>query len=269
MPVANASRRKFTSRGKYSKRTSAIARSYKRYGKGRFWAGFNQPAGRSTKYSKGTGALNIRTQQRLNESGMPSAMFMKHAYSAGIQVNTDPTTGYSWTEVPFRLNSLYDPYFLVGGLADHQPMFYDQISGLYRRYTVYQVDINLQVVNVTGTAPSLVVMFSPSGSTFNTTGSLDPARLAEKPNCTVTRVQGGSTMNWSLKIADIDGVARSTVMDDDLYTAQIGANPGKTPFMRLNASSQLAGADTSASIEVMVNLVFHTRWNDYITPAQS
>ncbi len=265
----NASGRKFTSRRKYSKRVSAIGRSYKRYGKGRSWAGFTQPAGRSTKYSVGSGALNIRTQQRLNESGMPSAMFMKHAYSAGVQLSVDGTTGYSGGEIPFRLNSLYDPYFLTGSLADHQPMFYDQISALYRRYTVYQVDINLQVMNVTGTAPSLVVMFSPSGSTWNTTGSLDPARLAEKPNCTVTRVQAGSTMKWSMKIGDIDGVPRATVMNDDLYTAQIGSNPGKTPYMRMNVSSQLAGADTSATVEVMVNMVFHTRWNDYITPNQS
>lgn len=66
----------------------------------------------------------------LSKAGFPDKLQMKLRYVETIAVST---TGASLTTHQWRCNGLYDPYVTGTG---HQPLYFDQLMGMYNHYVV-------------------------------------------------------------------------------------------------------------------------------------
>jgi len=77
----------------------------------------------------------------------------RHAYSTIGSLGSG-AAGVVGTETIFRLNSMYDPEFGVGG---HQPYGRDQMAAIYNRYKVWKCDVEI-TVHFANTATSFFAM---------------------------------------------------------------------------------------------------------------
>ncbi len=73
-------------------------------------------------------------------SVFPERLNTSLVYTDTLTLTTPGSSSAFGTEFTYRLNSLFDPYFSLGG---HQPYGYDQIMAFYNRYMVNSVDIEL------------------------------------------------------------------------------------------------------------------------------
>lgn len=84
--------------------------------------------------------------------------------------------------------------------------------------------------------------------------------LMEQPNNVL--LDGALSQSWdhTYDIAEVEGVTRQEVFDDDMYSALVNANPGNTPYFAVVCGDH--NKTTGQSINVMVSFVFHTRWSE-------
>lgn len=191
----------------------------------------------------------------------PNTMWTQHRYSDQLLLIADNTTGRTGTGLAYRLNSLFDPYFPVGG---HQPLGFDQLTPVYQVYCVYKVDVQVRVTEAFGSGGKAfcVAGIKPSTSTY-TVGTLKAAQeLQEQPNNTIIDASEGVTWNTTLWVADVEGRPRSQIFNDDSYVAAVSANPILTPFIEFACGTYGEPAMESSSVRVMVSFVFHTRWSN-------
>lgn len=197
---------------------------------------------------------------------MPRAFYTQHRYCEELALTSDNTTGLTGSEYKFRLNSLNDPNETGVG---HQPLGYDQLAEIYKRYCVWKVDINVKIT-ATSHANSFVAMrYSSSNNvTYNVGGLKTQDQILEQSNTAcVEGFVGNQIQLPSLVIADIQGAKRNQIFDDVLFSAAPGANPAAVP--RFGIAVGNTDEVTGATVKCIVTFVFHTMWSERFQVAQS
>lgn len=177
----------------------------------------------------------------LRGSPFQQSILTKLRYCESFVVATNNITGLSETPVRYNLGSLFDPTIAVGG---HQPYGFDQLAAVWKSYTVYgvRVFITSDPSNVTTTANggARMCLRVASSSTLTTSLiSLLPDDFREKGGCLVWdgEQQGGNLDLGYMSIADIEGVEKSKVMNDNVYTAAVTSSPLLSPEIQFCLSS--------------------------------
>jgi len=169
------------------------------------------------------------------------------------------TGGVLGAEHIFRLNSLYDPDFTIGG---HQPYGFDQVAALYRKYRVDGCRFEVTLTNASEDGLAVMLMLQPSDGTY-ALAAAGTAYALEKPGCIMEVLNDSGSqvkkIDQHIQIHDIEGL-RKAVTDADLteYSAAVGANPTKFPYLRMAACS-LAN-NTGGTVQVMVKLTFDAKF---------
>lgn len=194
----------------------------------------------------------------------PPALYMSHRYSEQFQLSNENTTGITGSEQAFRLNSMFDPNF-TSVVFGHQPRGYDQLALLYQRYRVYKVKCQVTVHAPTGgnVLPFVAVNVRPSANTTAyTLANQWYDQIKERANCTIlTACQGNGTDNtWEEEfyIADIEGISRQKLMNDNDYEAATNGNPTITPYLAVAVGSLNRAPGCSAWITV--SLEYFAKW---------
>lgn len=146
----------------------------------------------------------------------------------------------------FRLNSLFDPDFAVGG---HQPFLFDQWAQFYGSYNVKRCKVTLTIAAV---GAIMRYCLRPTDDTANPTSmNLE----IEKPQSKYGVVTGNIPVRVSAVYspAQILGVNKTKYNAEDNYSAAVGADPVSQALC--NLSCQSADGTSTGTIVGTIELI--------------
>lgn len=162
----------------------------------------------------------------------------------------------------FSCNSLFDPNRTGGG---HQPLYFDQLTGLYNHYTVNASEIKATFVNVSTTVQGRVAL----GISDDTSGaSLEAAfeqRHAVAAN--ITPLSGSRSLVVMKNRWNSDMMLGIDAANDGSNKTGVASNPTEESFFQLVFFS-LTGGSTDA-VSVSVEIHYDCIFSELTTPANS
>lgn len=220
-------------------------------------------------------ALEFRAPKFYVKAGpFQQALYTKLRYCESFVLSTDNITGLSLAPQRLSLTSIFDPNLAVGG---HQPYGRDQITTVYQSYTTYGVRIiitsdcaNLTTAATGGTC--LALRLTSSITQAQTLVSLTLEDFREKAGCLVwDGEQSGAKLDLGYKsIADIEGVDKTKIMNDNVYASAVGTSPLLQPELQLFLSSNTgAGAALGALRRYNILIDYYVKFWNPQTLAQS
>lgn len=246
-PSARSTRRRNTRRSKYYN-SIPTAKGYKKS------QTFVPPIKPFSTVDAGT---TVRGGSLINRSFLPQTMICTHRYVEQLTLTADNVTGLTGNEVAFRLNSLNDPN--LSGVG-HQPYGYDQMSTLYQKYCVYKVHMQVRIQSQTANQPECCINIRPYNNGSYSLTNKKPWEEMERPGVVVITCNGEmKTWDQTVHIADIEGVPRSKVFNEDTFSAVAGISPIRNPYFSIACGS--SSGSTPSDIVVTVAFVFHTVWS--------
>lgn len=191
----------------------------------------------------------------------PNTMFAQHRYVEKLELYADNTTGRTGSDIPFRLNSLYDPYFPAGG---HQPLGFDQMAQMYNNYCVWKVEVQVRIVDVStsGGKTFLAINRRASTAVYNLSGVKSAQEIQEQPGNTIMDGKVGTTWNDTIMIADVEGKPRSAVFTENSFSGSTGSDPIVHPYLSLACGTYDEPALEQSWVRCLVSFVFHARWSN-------
>lgn len=185
-------------------------------------------------------------------AGLPQKMLMTHKYTDFY--NVAHSVGVQQNEL-FSVNGMSDPSFTHTG---HQPLYFDQMSALYRQYTVLGSKITWKICqNNTG-------LFTVKAAFFindDTTVSITQEALTEQPSSKglIIPSHGNKvhtiTQKWSSRKA-----FGKNVISNPSFTAVSTANPAEQQFFTMSAYS--SNLTSPMSLDVQVEIEYIAIWTE-------
>lgn len=261
MPRKSYGKRKLRSYGKskrkYGRLASTKSRRYKT------WVGRQLRS-----VFDGIPATEAADQYASPLAAFPSHRIMCFKYCEDVFVSSLTATPNHGNQYQFALNSLFDPNITGTG---HQPYNYDQIANVYRKYRVYECDIQLVFYFPNSTTMSVAVQCVNSQDN-NTLTATTPAEAAERTGCkwAIVTPGGNNTITYqdTVKIWDLEGMSYNEWLADDAFAANYNGNPAAIP--KINFAAADSNAPVSAStITCRVQLVYKARMYEPLTVGQS
>lgn len=192
-------------------------------------------------------------------TGLPSRMRVRMGYADAKQLTSGASTVS--TNI-YRLNSVYDPdYSGVGA----QAIGYDQYSALYGRYLVTKAFIELWGHNNNGVDSIITAGVHQDLTTFTS----QAAQLAEVADGDTKVIYSYQTTpvgykKWSVDLAKLTGVSKSTYASDSQYQSAIGNSPTSNMGLII-ALGAPQGVASSAQACYMIKITYEVEWFDPIT----
>jgi len=262
----NASRRKARKSVRKSSKFSAYASKSQK-------PATNNPFNKDTQVTAPGSALEFRAPRFYLKAGpFQQSLFTKMRYCESFVCTTDVISGLSIGPLRLSLTSIWDPNLQVGG---HQPYGRDEIAAVYKSYTTYGVRIIItsDCSNITtgangGACLCLRLTSSISQSVSMAGQTIEDFR--EKAGCLVwDGEQSGAKLDLGyMSIADIEGVDKAKVMNDNVYAAAVVNSPLLQPELQLFLSSNTgAGAALGALRRYNVLIDYYVKfWNPATLP---
>lgn len=147
-------------------------------------------------------------------------------------------------DVVFRANDLYDPYYALGG---HQPLGFDQMMQLYKRFFVLGCKATVKFASKDETSLSstcIVGLMQSSDPTLLT----NVTTVIEQPKSRWSYVQLGDTVkNLSLKYSTKKAQGVTNILDNSELSGTITSSPltANTDFIHVFAATPPGLADSS------------------------
>lgn len=199
---------------------------------------------------------------------MPTVHRTQLRYVQTVTLNSGVVSGVFGTAQTFRLNSLYDPDFAVGG---HQPYGYDQMQTFFNRYLVKRA-----LVELTLTDPSADGLIF--GCRVRTPS--DPYGVQGQTVDAVAERQGGmtrflnntgsqvSTLQFDLPIHEIMGLNAATYSGlRDQTGALVSADPALVSYITFALANN--ANSNNESLIVQVRIAFDCEFTDRLQFLQS
>lgn len=204
----------------------------------------------------------------ISRSPFPPRVVRTMRFCNSLALNSSTTQAACGAENVWRLNSCFDPD-LTGGT--HQPYGFDQMAGLYAKYTVMSVKIRIIVSNASGSLPAAIgIIVQPPTSTFVLTG-VALSDVIEKSMGEVLWLDATGTVKEfasDFKIARIAGLT-DTQMKANIedYSALCSASPAQTPYLRIAYAN--FSSNSMIGVSAYVILDYTTEFYDRIDLASS
>lgn len=197
--------------------------------------------------------------------GIPSTYFTKLKYT--VQYNAG-SVGSPFIEYLFRMNSVFDPEFALGG---GQPMYYDQITAMYRSYCVFGSGINLTFTQKTNTTEAAFIKCGVYPiETSNSASGVSEA--IERDNCVYAQLgpntgdQGIVNMNAFAKPYAVLGRGKFE-KEDDTMCALVSSNPVQQCLWHVFLGTNDGLTSVNAYIEI--TLTYYVKFFDRIDVERS
>jgi len=186
-------------------------------------------------------------------SGFPKQLAITHRYTqSGNMVWTSPTPNTVVT--PWGVNCLYDPYLFVGG---GQPLYFDQLAGIYNHYTVMKSRIKITII------PNRVEPFT-AGIAIDDDGSASGLVLenwTQQPSAVYLTSHRDAQVVTLYKSWDCKSVFGPNPMDNDALRGNVGANPTEIQAFMLFARPVDQTA-ASTVFDYFCTIEYDTVWNE-------
>lgn len=190
---------------------------------------------------------------------------MRYTYTYQLTSGLANTYG---TEIIFRLNSLYDPDFALGG---HQPYGFDQMATLYNKYKVNSFDLELEIYDPDADGMIVAAQMQSSNAATTITGKAVDA-IKEQP-MSITRILNNTgsqkviVKQKNMKIATIEGISpKMFAYQLENYAAVVTNDPANVPYLRIAAANVGLASKT---VYVRTTIVYHSLFYDRNILSQS
>lgn len=194
-------------------------------------------------------------------------MRTKMHYSANHTMATG-IGGAFGSEFVYRCNSLFDPFFNVGG---HQPYAFDQMAVLYKKYKVTGFLMELHYTDPSEDGLVVGVTVQPPGGVAQLQNQ--PIETIREQPMSVTRSINNSGKQTGLikqffPISTISGLTKLQFQADvDTFTAVVANNPIATPFVRFALGSDRGTA--TGSLIMKVKFTYYATFYERTTQSAS
>lgn len=199
---------------------------------------------RGRRRAKGTGVVSFPFY------GFPTKLKVRHKYVD--TVNLSGTAG-ALVAYQFRCNGMYDPDYTGTG---HQPLYFDQLTGIYNHYTVTKAWLRITVLP-TSTSPMLFNVFQNDDITI--TPSTLEARTEQTTGKTVSVIPGTSTRPIYLKYDAYKTFGGSLLANDNLQ-GSASADPTEQSIWSCTLQSPDLTVATKATI--FVEILYEAIWDE-------
>lgn len=195
---------------------------------------------------------SMKPYTRFSKMPIAERYFCKMNYSDNITIScTSPGVlfGYQFQ------TSLWDPDWSGVG---HQPLYRDQLAVLYNRYRVFGIkyEICWRNTNVSQLTWGYVK------HTDTTTVDTNPNTLAERKEGRMVYLDSlysrSNVMRGYLATNKPFGLSKREFYDDEDFIANVLSDPAKKAYLQLYAMT----LNTTAIVQVQVNLTLYTEWID-------
>lgn len=195
---------------------------------------------------------------------MPQRLRTKFRYAAesGISTTAQGLAGVANTYV---LNNLFRPDVAFA----NQPLFFDELTALYRKYRVLNAKIIVEFTNPNVADLIVGVKVYQQAVGITAQGQTEPY-LREQPLVWMKQISNtgsrNQTFTLNIDIAKALGISRTTLMNDDQYQAFFNASPAQTiniDVFGIRRNAAVGGVDYHISV------LFDTSLYALINPNQS
>lgn len=205
-----------------------------------------------------------------NRGPFPAGMSYDFTYSSFNTLLNGAVSTFG-TEHVFRLNSLFDPDFSVGG---HQPYGFDQVTPIYSRYKVHAVTIEIDFAAPRSMSNATVACQLSAPQDGVVLAGTNVTQVYERPNCVLMPLNDtGSQVVRIVKRLDMWDIIGCTKAqfeaDTEQYAPLVSANPAKVCFLRLAVSEPTGGLASIMSVDAYTRITYHSKLWDRKTLAQS
>jgi len=183
-------------------------------------------------------------------NGFPEVLRTSLRYQDQYTLTSSSGSAAQWL---FRLNSLFDPDLTGVG---HQPLYFDQLSGIYQYYRIRSTRMHVTFLpltddtELTTTGPYEVGVGANSTSTFSSTLNT----VAEQNNSKVALLpRDKSAQPVSLTLTYQPKRDLGVAFTDDTVSASIGGSPAATYYGAIFAADLNL---TSGAVKAVVTLTF-------------
>lgn len=196
-----------------------------------------------------------------NNSYMARLPYLQDGYIAISAA--EATAGTAVVNHTYRMNSLYDPEFTVGG---GQPFAYDQLCMFFLRYQVYACKVYVTFYNPLHDGMNVGVRLRVN-SNEQTTQGMSLTQLGVERRTILRQINNtGSqrtTISFYIKTRDIFGV-NATQYQDLTYSSVVTQNPPSlVPLLEPFALATVAG-ETSA-VRYSAKIIYYAKFWEPIT----
>lgn len=188
----------------------------------------------------------------MGSSGLPDRAIVKLKF---VSNNVLTATTGGWAQSAWRLNSIYDPDYAVGG---HQPYMFDVYSGLYSRYRVFKAVVEHDICNQEDDAARVGQRIAPDDPTVTTDFS-----AFEAPR-TFSKIVGGIAGQNRCKLRRVVYVPRALGMTPTQFRgstntdAPVTANPNTQLYDTIFAQS--VDGFTVPNLSVATTITFYVEF---------
>lgn len=188
------------------------------------------------------------------KTGFPKQLAMTHKYTFSARLSwVAPASNVDY--IPIGVNCLYDPYLNLGGA---QPLYFDQMAGIYNHYTVMKSRIKATVVP--NTIEPFVAGFTIDDDSTPSVTALDV--VTQQPSAVYAISQRDAQVLTVYKSWDCKSVFGPNPMDNDKLRGNVGANPEEIQAFILFVRAVNAATAITTYFDVYVTVEFDTVWNE-------
>lgn len=208
-----------------------------------------------------TNVLRLKTQ-----NPFPLKLFCKLNYS-NTEILT-ATGGNVATATAYRLNSVYDPYYPVGGT---QPYQYDQLTPIYGTYKVHGAKV--KIIFHDPSHDGLMVGYRVRPSTNSTvTGGQNVRILATMANTSIKPLNDSGSQQavftGYVKMQDVFGRTRQQYNSEANFASAVTTNPSAGDAL-LDIFVIDMNNNMDRTVKMTVSIQYLCQFFDYISPAES
>jgi len=191
-------------------------------------------------------------------TGFPKQMFMRHKFMQSFAM-----AGGTLLTSQVSCNALFDPD--NSGATTHQPMYFDQVAGLYNKYVVLASKATFTFTSAlgTGTNSAIVGVYIEDDATITPTTAIGCAEQASAQFRIIMVNQTSDQFDTTNKISvkwDAKKAFGGDVIDNPNLVAATTANPTEQQFYTIFAQDNSLAGTAAFNFIVNAYVEYSVQW---------
>ena len=142
-----------------------------------------------------------------------------------------------------------------------QPNLFDQLGGIWTRYCVYGTKVTVEAMTPTASSPTMLTVRPTLSSSAPTDVEAEAERRWGKSTIIGANTSKGKIVEY-VDVGSLYGFSKEQVLTDDLFAANVSANPGNVVY--LNVVCKPLDNTTTTTVYLTVTLLFYTKWTNVL-----
>jgi len=211
--------------------------------------------------SYGGGIVRMPYNRAYNSNPFPPKLYNTLRYSEQVILNTSDSLNGCGSYV-FSCNNLYDPNYTGTG---HQPLYYDQLTGIYNHWTVISSKITIVVQRCSNPVQVQCVLVLDDDANLATTNNIN--LLTERGGAVYGAADPGNGLLLTLsKTFSAKKWFGANPLDNRELQGTVSAGPPEQVYYGFMVQD-LTG--TSQSVALHVTMEFNVIWDELTSVASS